>query len=480
MKVLSLFDGMSCGRQALERLSIPVEKYYACEVDKHAMGVTRYNYPDTVFLGDVRDLDVTQLPKIDLLLGGSPCTDLSLAGSQRGIGSDSLEQYLKLKTEGFEFVGQSFLFWEYIRIRQELLEKNPCLTWLLENVKMKKDFKEAFDAIAGGNCIQINSSLVSAQNRVRNYWSNIEGVSQPEDKKIFIKDILESGVSDREKSFCLDASYSKGGNLKTYFEKKRRQLIFELEKMKTLRHCSQDNSLLVTGCRQVGRRISEDGTRKDEDKSIPAKQRIELREDGKSGCLTTVQKDSLLAEVSLSKKQFYSLDKHTSPSGMICLGGLSGTKLWIDNGKLLQRNFSQGERIYSPEGKSPSLSANAGGTAGGGCCLVFQSIENLPPEPNGKEKISKLKDGYFPIQQGKKNAYEIIYRKLTPVECERLQTVPDEYTKFEKILKQKKKKGLVVEESWIVQNTPKTARYRMLGNGWTIDVIAHILSHMIQ
>ena len=353
--VLSLFDGMSCGQLALQKAGIKVGTYFACEIDKHAISVTQYNFPNTIHLGDVRNLDISTLPKIDLLIGGSPCTDLSTAGNQSGVGATTLESYLKLKEEDFEFKGQSFLFWEYIRIREELLNINPDMYWMLENVQMKKAFKEVFDTVAGGTCITINSALVSAQNRVRSYWSNIDGITQPEDRGVLLKDVLEDNATiinsrdksqtilstiwkenvksmikrkktglyvDREKSYYIDACYGKGGNLKTYFEKSRRQLVFEkphgfnqgglreVEKMQTLRACLHDNTLLVTDITEV---------------------------------------------------------------------------------------------------------------------------------PNIK------------------------YRKLLPIECERLQTVPDNYTKY----------GII---EGIQKETPKTHRYRMLGNGWTIDVIAHILS----
>lgn len=133
MNVLSLFDGMSCGRITLSELGIPVEKYYASEVDKFAIKATMQNFPDTIQLGDVRELEVSRLDKIDLIIGGSPCTNLSMSGKRKGLSTKEgmevldLQTYLELKENGFEFEGQSYLFWEYMRIYHELIERgdNP-------------------------------------------------------------------------------------------------------------------------------------------------------------------------------------------------------------------------------------------------------------------------------------------------------------------------------------------------------------------
>lgn len=135
MNVLSLFDGMSCGRITLSELGIPVEKYYASEVDKFAIKATMQNFPDTIQLGDVRELEVSRLDKIDLIIGGSPCTNLSMSGKRKGLSTKEgmevldLQTYLELKENGFEFEGQSYLFWEYMRIYHELIERgdNPYI-----------------------------------------------------------------------------------------------------------------------------------------------------------------------------------------------------------------------------------------------------------------------------------------------------------------------------------------------------------------
>lgn len=215
MKVLSLFDGMSCGQQALERQGIKVDEYFASEIDKYAIQVTMANYPNTVQLGSVVNVDGRALPKIDLLIGGSPCQSFSFAGKRKGMSTKdeqeilTLDHYLQLKSEGFEFEGQSYLFWEYMRLLNELREKNPNVLFLLENVMMGEKWEKVLSKAIGVNPIMINSSLVSAQNRQRLYWTNIgmipgglfgdlqSIIEQPKDKGILLKDVLETEVDDK-------------------------------------------------------------------------------------------------------------------------------------------------------------------------------------------------------------------------------------------------------------------------------------------
>ena len=196
---------MSCGQIALNRTGIKYNKYFASEIDKYAIKVTQNNYPQTIQLGDVKSINIKGLPKIDLLMGGSPCQGLSIAGKKLGL-SDP----------------RSILFWEFVKIKNEL---NPKY-FLLENVKMNKESQNIISDSLGVQPIEINSNLVSAQNRKRLYWTNIPGIKQPKDKNILLEDIIESGYVDRDKSFRVDANYFKGGNLKQYFKKSRRQLVF--------------------------------------------------------------------------------------------------------------------------------------------------------------------------------------------------------------------------------------------------------------
>ena len=211
INVLSLFDGMSCGQQALERAGFKVDKYFAYEIDKYAIQVTMANYPNTIQLGSVVNVDGYSLPKIDLLIGGSPCQSFSFAGKRKGMATKceteilTLEHYLELKEQGFEFEGQSYLFWEYMRLLNECKPKY----FLLENVEMGEKWEKVLSKAIGVNGIHINSSLVSAQNRKRIYWTNIgmqpKGffgdmesiIKQPKDKGILLKHILESEVDEK-------------------------------------------------------------------------------------------------------------------------------------------------------------------------------------------------------------------------------------------------------------------------------------------
>jgi len=204
MKVLSLFDGMSCAQLALQKAGIPITRYYASEVDKYAIKVTQANFPNTIQLGDVQQVTADQVGDIDLLVGGSPCQGFSFAGKQLNFNDP-----------------RSKLFFEYVRLLKELKPKY----FLLENVRMTKPTQDAISEQLGVEPIAINSNLVSAQNRHRLYWTNIP-FTIPEDKGIVLTDIIEDGMVDRDKSHCIDANYFKGGNLKSYFEKHRRQLVF--------------------------------------------------------------------------------------------------------------------------------------------------------------------------------------------------------------------------------------------------------------
>lgn len=314
MNVLSLFDGISAGQVALERAGIRVDNYYAAEIDKYAIKVTMANYPNTIQLGDVtkwREWDI-DWAGIDLLIGGSPCQGFSFAGKQLAFDDP-----------------RSALFFVYVDILNHIRSVNPGVKFLLENVKMKKEYLDVISEHLGVEPVFINSALVSAQNRQRYYWANWE-ITQPEDRGILLADIIESGVVDRDKSWCVDANYFKGGNLKSYFEKHRRQII------------------MYQPCRvsERGRRLTVCGTRRD-DKYGEIVRGYEGAIDGKTTALTTVQKDNYVCE-------------------------------------------------------------------------------------------------------------DYLIRKLTPIECERLQTFPDNYT----------------------AHVSNTQRYKALGNSWTVDVVSHIFKQM--
>lgn len=316
MNVLSLFDGCSCGQLALQRAGIKVDNYYASEIDKYAIQVTMKNFPNTIQLGDVRNVKASALSKIDLLIGGSPCQGFSSSGKMFNFGDP-----------------RSALFFEYVRILKELREINPDIKFLLENVKMKKEWVAVISEILGVEAIEINSALVSAQNRKRLYWANFP-ISQPKDRGIFLPDILEHGVVDRDKSYCIDASYWKGTHVEHYISFGRRQIVF------TERRTEEAKRIRKEYMQKFGRDF------------FPRRSKeLVPREDGKTNCLTAT----------------YSLKEHTL----------------ID------------EKLF--------------------------------------------------------------YRKLTPIECERLQTMPDRFT----------------------EGVSNSQRYKMIGNGWTIEVIKEIFQNLL-
>ncbi len=339
--VLSLFDGISCGMVAFERAGIHVSEYHACEIDKHAIAISQKNYPQIVRHGSVVDYHPDR--HFDYLIGGSPCQGFSFAGKQLALDDP-----------------RSALFLEYVRILGECRKINPDIKFLLENVNMKKQHLDVISEMLGVQPVKINSALVSAQNRVRWYWANFP-ITQPEDKGLVLRDIIESGAVDREKSYYIDANYHKGGNPKSYFEKGRRQLVGIAETENGLRPYKND-----------GRKgsFSEIGTIN--------------RESGKASCVSSAHAPKLLLQ---------------------------------DYSKRCQAQIKKNSK--SENQKAVAILGNANMTGSG---------------------VNILTDG-------------ITYRKLTVTECERLQTLPDGYT----------------------EGVSNTQRYKALGNGWTVDVIAHIL-----
>jgi len=332
IKVLSLFDGMSCGQIALDQLGVEVDTYYASEIDKWAMQITQKNYPNTIQVGDVCDLDPKDFQDVDLIMGGSPCQGFSFAGKQLAFDDP-----------------RSALFFQFVRLLEGIKPKY----FLLENVKMKKEYLQVITDLLGVEPIFINSALVSAQSRQRYYWTNIPNIEQPEDRGIVLKDILEDDFqADKDKSYCIDANYHKGGSpeylQRTYKTKAKRQAVFKPKQV---------------------------------------------------GIATDINGHDIL------------------------------------------------KRVYSPEGKSPTLNSMGGGNR----------------EP--KVAVSAIRDKSKTVRSGGRGSYdrhewdsvdELHWRKLTPLECERLQTVPDNYT----------------------EGVSNTQRYKMLGNGWTVEVIKHILGYM--
>ena len=397
MKVLSLFDGMSCGQLALNRLGIKVDKYYASEIDKYAIQVTQANFPETIQVGDVCNLKAEDYQDIDLILAGSPCQGFSFAGKQLAFDDP-----------------RSALFFEFIRLLKEIKPKY----FLLENVKMKKEFLEVItdqvsacypdfkggDDLFGGKIepILINSALVSAQSRQRYYWTNIPNIEQPEDKGIVLRDILvEDGQTDLV-----------GMNGKKAFKE-------NIQKGTALlaRDWKGWNTYGMTGVqttpKQVG--VASDINGHDILKRV-------YSPDGKSPTLNTMGGGNREPKVATNKTNQINPSKKAS-----------GRQPYIQ------------DRVFHKDGKSHALT------------------ESFADRTNVGEL--KLRTKSKTVRSGGRGSYDrhewdsvddLHWRKLTPLECERLQTVPDNYTK----------------------HVSKTQRYRMLGNGWTIDVISHILSNM--
>jgi DNA (cytosine-5)-methyltransferase 3A len=384
MNVLSLFDGMSCGRIALERLGIKVDNYYASEIDKYAMKVSEANYPDIIQVGDVTELDTSTLPNIDLIMGGSPCQGFSFAGKQLAFDDP-----------------RSALFFEFVRCVKELKPKY----FLLENVRMKKEYLDIISEHMGVEPIMINSALVSAQNRVRYYWTNIPGVEQPEQRGIVLRDILETNTSNE---------YLAGENLQKNY-KGGNQL--------NPNYKSQANTIHDV--------------------------------DGKSGTIcagTHGYANGYVADVDpkyyLSEKAIAYMNRGSEK--------YTGTKTRAEH------------YIKHESEKSKTLTANMHKGVPYGVIAVDKPNQ-INPSKKASGKQPYMQDRVFHVD-GKSHALtrefasrtnvgdeqEVYWRKLTPIECERLQTVPDNYT----------------------NHVSNTQRYKMLGNGWTVDVIAHILQNM--
>lgn len=395
--VLSLFDGMSCGQLALQKLGIKVKQYYAAEIDKHAIQVTQHNFPNTIQLGDVTKVFAKDLPKIDLLIGGSPCQGFSFAGKQLAFDDP-----------------RSKLFFEFVRLKNEC---NP-IYFMLENVKMKKEFEIIISKYMGVAPIEINSALLSAQNRVRLYWTNIASepyglfgdmqctIPQPKDRGILLRDILQSNVAD--KYYLTDKAIDRLNKAQLIGIKAK----VDPEKSGTITIKNQSGQLAIDNSTTliVASRGRNPENPKSRESGLETEQHLEPRFDGKTNCITSVQKDNLVMQLNPSTES----------------GGVQP----------YQQN-----RIYDIDGISPALMAQMS-------CGTHAIMEKSPclhgfeHGTNGQLNKQLAKGG--------------LIRRLTEVECERLQTVPDNYTSI----------------------VSSTQRYRMLGNGWTVDVIAHIFSFM--
>ena len=443
-KVLSLFDGMACGMIAMQLAGVEVESYDAYEIDKYAIKTAQHNFPMIKEHGDVFDADFTQYECVDFMVGGSPCTYWSIA-----------------QTKNRETVASGIgweLFSQYVRA---LHEAKPKYFIYENNKSMSKEIRASIDKAFGFEAVLINSALVSAQNRQRLYWvgkRNADGtyskvnVEQPDDRGILLRDILETGIAWQEKSY----------NLTT-----RCNGAIPSDTLKRHRHTMVAEPVCVA---ERGRYIGDDGE---------VEQHLEARNDGKTNTLTTVQKDNQVAVP-------------------IRIGT-------IENDAKNHKFDSQQYRVYSPDGKGVTLCGNGGGLgAKTGLYAVPMRVREAtkrgyvdiePGEcvdlamPESKTRrgramrnkanclttscdfyeycgtldmpIYHVRDGRITI---KGETYPIklrdgcyIIRKLTVSECKRLQTVPE----------------------WYEFPVSDSQAYKMLGNGWTCEVIAHLIRSAI-
>ena len=547
IKVLSLFDGMSCGQIALDQLGIEVDTYYSSQIDKYAIEITQKNFPETIQVGDITKLDPKDFADVDLIMGGSPCQGFSFAGKQLAFDDP-----------------RSALFFEFIRMLKAIKPKY----FLLENVRMKKEFldiisqqvSECYPEITFGiQPILINSSSVSAQSRQRYYWTNISNIKQPEERGIVLRDILETkpetftAMSDKfvkrngDRDCMIDLNKEKASNLSAMeYVKNGRQgdylacdssgkpkQVGNLEDIKghdiLKRVYSEDGKSptitahagkgtvpkIETKPKQVGKLIEQVKVRKHE-VDIPKLQTCILDHYAKCGKNKKEIAKELNDKYSTVEHYFRKLgsnffcipsEEHW-PQLKKILGietnkfdkqimefefrdGVFETKqrVYSDEGKsptlthgsadkLIQVGVAADinghdilKRVYSPEGKSPTLNACGGGNTepkvitGGAFRGRAYDKDGKRMDRDGSSVANKTKQMLELRKDDKSNAIttvgkdsvvvdeELTWRKLTPLECERLQTVPDNYT----------------------EGVSNTQRYKMLGNGWTVEVIKHIL-----
>lgn len=475
MRVLSLFDGMSCGQQALERAGIPVTTYYASEIDKHAIQVTMNNYPNTIQLGSVVNVDGYALGAIDLLIGGSPCQSFSFAGKRKGMATKceteilTLEHYLQLKAEGYEFEGQSYLFWEYMRLLHEVKPKY----FLLENVEMGEKWEKVLSKAIGVNGIHINSALVSAQNRKRIYWTNIGHepgglfgdlvcmIKQPKDRGIMLKDILETEVEEKyylsekvvNRMFEGMNVNGKGNTLKTSgHQSQSNKHNFDLIKVDKKGNVkdNQDKASCFTAGDNSG------GNHSDMDLIVVHNTMPRSGDPSKGGT----------GHLSRSDGKTYCLDTgNTNAVEIVAMRGREAvlTPKRTEFGKAIRKDYEAG----NVELQRKNIQQLEPRTDGKTNCLTSVQKDNLVFTKNYIQLPGYRIDNQVFYDDNKHGTLDCHanrpkvftnnrIRRLTPLECERLQTVRDNYT----------------------AGVSDTQRYRMLGNGWTVEVIAYIFSYL--
>lgn len=456
MKVLSLFDGMSCGMLAMKSAGIDMtsreSRYVAYEIDKNAIEVSRHNFPMIEHKGDVFKADFTEYKGFDFVIGGSPCTFWSIA-----------QQPKNRETEAH---GMGWdLFQQYVRA---IKEAEPKYFIYENNKSMAPAIRESISGAFGFEPICINSALVSAQNRQRLYWVGIRNedgtyrkadIEQPEDRGIFLKDILESGwdLTSNDKSFCLTARYQGAVPWNT-IERAQRTMVAEPVPLNMTKDgksqciratCYKDGIRNMVGnnvdkktC--VAEPVAVASRTRDNDDGTRTK-KFEAR-GNKANCLTTVRADSMVAEPVEVRGMNYELaEVYDKDDGVVAR---------LD----MPKCHDILTRVYGVEGKSPTITAMGGGNVEP---KVFSNIDTVKSKT--ETPIYEVKDGKITIK-GRQYPIKLadgfyIIRKLTVTECKRLQTVPDDY------------------DMSVISNTQA---YRCLGNGWTVEVIAHLIKGALK
>ncbi len=366
MNVLSLFDGMSCGMIALDRLGIKVDNYYASEIDKYAIQVSQANYPDIIQVGDITKLDLSTLPKIDLVMGGSPCQGFSFAGKQLAFDDP-----------------RSALFFEFVKCVDTLKPKY----FLLENVRMKKEYLDIISEYMGVEPIFINSSLVSAQSRQRYYWTNIPGIEQPEERGIVLRDILEDQVgSEHYVGDNMQKNYKGGNQLNPNYKSQANTIHNSDKKSGTICAGTHGYANGYVGDKHKPVKQTERNARhlkQLDDKSLCMTATM-YKGAGNNGMTLVPQKlvddtSDLPEKSSVIKANYYKSSKANFENDTTKGGKFSATgipqKLVSDKPQRVGtiKDGGQGNRIYSKDGKGISISAQSGGTAGNGNMLIQTS-----------------------------------------------------------------------------------------------------------
>jgi len=434
MNVISLFDGMSCARIALQRAGIPVEQYFASEIDKYAIQVSKANWPDIIHIGDVTKVHYfegilyTEFAQYEvsfakgLICGGSPCQGFSFAGKQLNFEDP-----------------RSKLFFEFVRIYEEIKAEHPDVKVFLENVVMKKEYQAVISKALGIECVMVNSSLVSAQNRKRLYWTNIPFQGQPADRGILLKHILEYevdskyGLSEAGLNRSLTKKYSapkfnpdKTGTLNT----KNNSGQLSIDSGTTFISVEQkDKSLALTAT--YGKKTEQDYIKKHQGQMVKLGN-VHPSSSGMNGEVYSIE----------GKAPTLTTNKgEGSKIGVLQVGMADDIQ-----------GRDQNRRIYSDEGKSPTLIGNTGGHHEP---KIYQRARGFNIGGFHEEKSPSMTSHSW--QENNKLLQGITYRKLTVTECERLQNVPDGYTRY-------------------VSNTQA---YKMLGNGWNVDTIVHLFEPLL-